>query len=102
MNTKKLKQLFEDGPNKYATAKGMGTSYQTLYKIINGADFKVSTLESIAKFYNVPVGYFFDEVEADGSSLRNKEIADYLKGQIKVLKDSLIMLGMKREDVDNL
>lgn len=92
MNTKKLKKLFEASTDKYGDAKKMGTTYQTLTNIINkGTDIRVSTLEGIAKFYGVPVGYFFDEVEADG---RQKELLEIerLKGQVKGLKEAIRIL----------
>lgn len=94
MNTKKLSKLFEASTDKYGDARKMGTSYQTIQNILDGSDLKVSTLEGIAKFYNVPVGYFFDEAEADGRSAHEVEIAK-LKGQIKGLKDAIRELGYK-------
>ena len=92
MNTDKLKQLFSTSTNKHADAKKIGVSYNSILKILDGGDFKVSTLEMIARYYNVPVGYFFDEAEADGRSAQQLEI-EYLKGQIKGLQDALDRLG---------
>lgn len=92
MNTKRLKQLFDTSTNKHADAKKIGVSYNSILKILDGGDFKVSTLEMIARYYNVPVGYFFDEAEADGRSAQQLEI-EYLKGQIKGLQDALDRLG---------
>ena len=91
MNTKKLSKLFEASTDKYGDARKMGTTYQTITNIIDGADLKVSTLERIAKFYEVPVGYFFDEAEADGRSSHEVEIAK-LKGQVKGLKEAIRIL----------
>lgn len=86
MNYKKLAALYETEKGKYATAKQMGTTYQSIQNIIKkGSDFKISTLEKVARHYNVPVGYFFDEVEADGQQAKDVEIA-YLKGKIEVLE----------------
>lgn len=63
MNVEKLRVLFEKSTDKYADAKEMGTTYQTLYNLIyRGSICKVDLLEKIAAFYRVPVGYFFDEV----------------------------------------
>ena len=62
MNTTKLKDLFEKSSDKYADAKAIGTTYQSMYNIIyKGSICKVDLIERIAKFYGVPVGYFFDE-----------------------------------------
>jgi transcriptional regulator with XRE-family HTH domain len=94
MNIKKLSKLFEASTDKYGDARKMGTTYQNINNILQGADLKVSTLEGIAKFYNVPVGYFFDEAEADGRSSHEVEIAN-LKGQIKGLKEAIKILKNK-------
>jgi len=67
MNTFKLKQLFEKSNDKYADSKAIGTTYQTMYNIIyKDSICKVDLLEKIAKFYKVPVGYFFDEEKYNG------------------------------------
>ena len=89
MNIEKLRALFEASTDKYGDARKMGTTYQNIMKILNkGGDIKVSTLEGIAKFYGVPVGYFFDEADADGRQSHELEIEN-LKGQIKGLQDAL-------------
>lgn len=92
MNTDKLRKLYEASTDKYGDARKMGTSYQAIINIINGTDPKVSTLEKIAKYYGVPVGYFFDEAEADGRTRHEIEISE-LKGQIKGYQDALDRLG---------
>ena len=92
MNTKKLKKLYDASTDKYGDAKKMGTTYQALKNIIEkGADPKVSTIEGIAKFYGVPVGYFFDEAEACGQQKKDMEI-ERLKGQIEGLKEAVAIL----------
>ena len=98
MNTDKLRRLFEASTDKYGDAKKMGITYQTIQKIINGNDPKVSTIEKIARFYDVPVGYFFDEAEADGRQLHEIEIAR-LKGQIKGYQDALDRLGFSAQSL---
>jgi len=66
MNIFKLKQLFEKSKDKYADSKAIGTTYQTMYNIIyKDSICKVDLLEKIAKFYKVPVGYFFDDEDFD-------------------------------------
>lgn len=91
MNAKKLEKLFENCADKRKEARKMGTTYQTILNVINGADLRVSTLEGIAKYFNVPIGYFFDEASADGRAAHEVEIAN-LKGQVKGLKDSIKIL----------
>lgn len=91
MNTNKLKQLLDTCPDKRAACREMGTTYQTVLNVINGADLRVSTLEGIAKYFNVPIGYFFDEASADGRAAHEVEIAN-LKGQVKGLKDAIKIL----------
>lgn len=99
MNIKKLQQLFEASTDKYGDARKMGTTYQNIMKILDGADVRVSTLEGIARFYNVPVGYFFDEAEADGRKTHEVEIAS-LKGQIKGLKEAIKLLGYRLQGTE--
>ena len=94
MNTNRLKELYESSTDKYGDARKMGTTYQAIMNIINGADPRASTLERIAKFYDVPVGYFFDEAEADGRKSHEVVIAK-LEGQIQGLKDAIKLLGYK-------
>lgn len=95
MNRERLKKLFETSRDKRGDAKKMGTTSENVRKIIDGSDVRVSTLEGIAKFYNVPVGYFFDEAEADGRSSHEVEIAK-LKGQVQGLKEAIKILKEKR------
>lgn len=94
MNRDRLKQLFDSSQDKRHDARKMGTTAETIRNIIDGADPRASTLEAIAKFYNVPVGYFFDEAEADGRSSHEVEVAN-LKGQIAGLKDAIKILKGK-------
>lgn len=92
MNKDKLKALFEASHDKYADAKRMGTTYQTITNVLyRGADLKVGTLEKIANFYNVPVGYFFDEAEANGKKVSQAE-TERLKAKIEGLKEALKLL----------
>ena len=75
MNVEKLKELFERSNDKYSDSKQIGTTYQTMYNIIyKGSVCKVDLLWRIAKFYNVSVGYFFDEVLND--TLKNELLND--------------------------
>lgn len=108
MNINKIKALFDTSKDKYADARLMGTTYQNLTQLFrNGGDLKVSTLEGIAKFYNVPVGYFFDEADKNGKptvqksdrrSAKDLEI-ERLKGQIKGMQEAIDRLGFSLRNV---
>lgn len=99
MNIKKLQKLFEASTDKYGDAKKMGTTYQNIQNIISGkSDPKVSTIEGIAKFYGVPVGYFFDEATADGQSNHEVEIAR-LQGELKGMKEAIDQLGLSLKGI---
>ena len=92
MNTDRLKQLYETSKDKYGDARKMGTTYQTMWNIINKQrPFQTDLLERIAQFYHVPVGYFFDEAEADGSSAEQEQIKS-LQAQVEALKDVIVRL----------
>lgn len=70
MNTNKLANLI-DGKKitKSKVVKSAGISLPTLNAILDGKDFKVSNLEKIARALKLPVGYFFDDYEADNSKI---------------------------------
>jgi hypothetical protein len=88
MNIAKLKVLFEKSKDKYAEARAIGTTYQTMYNIIyKGSICKVDLLEKVANFYKIPVGYFFDE-ESDGDDkVALLSELDNLKREVKRLND---------------
>ncbi len=89
MNTKKIKDLLEKHGKKYAAAEEMGVKYMSLQNIINGKSSPTAkTLEKIARYFGVPVGYFFDEVDADGQPMKDVEIAR-LKGQVEALREMI-------------
>jgi len=92
MNTDRLKQLYETSKDKYGDARKMGTTYQTMWNIINKQrPFQTDLLERIAAFYGVPVGYFFDEADADGHN-EDKEQIKSLQAQVEALKDVIVRL----------
>lgn len=89
MNYKKLKELVEKenlSQNKAATAFGM--SAPGYKEMLENQTMKVETLEKVAKHFNVPVSWFFDE---DGNEL-NEPKADYKKNccELCLEKDKLI------------
>jgi transcriptional regulator with XRE-family HTH domain len=97
MNTGKLKDLFEKSKDKYADSKLIGTTYQTMYNIIyKDSICKVDLLEKIAKFYKVPIGYFFDEEKNDSERNRLLSELDNLKQEVGRL-NNVIVDGSKRQ-----
>ena len=89
MNVDRLKSLWEKSTDKYGDAEKIGTTYQTMYNIIyKQRPFKVGLLEKIAKFYHVPIGYFFDETDATGVAEKDRRIA-FLEGKVKALQEVL-------------
>ncbi len=89
MNIERLKALWERSSDKYVDAEKIGTTYQTMYNIIyKRRPFKVDLLEKIAKFYHVPIGYFFDETDAKGVAEKDRRIA-FLEGKVKALQETL-------------
>lgn len=61
MNINKLKLLIEkSGLSKQYIAEKCSISRPTLDNVLSGSDAKISTVESLSSFFNVPVGYFFD------------------------------------------
>ena len=89
MNVGRLIVLWEQSKDKYGDAEKIGTTYQTMYNIIyKRRPFKVDLLEKIAKFYHVPIGYFFDETDAKGVAEEDRRIA-FLEGKVKALQETL-------------
>lgn len=76
MNTKRLNDLLTDNKiSKADIVKGADISRPALDSILSGGDFKVSTLEKIAKFLKVHVGYFFDPVSEDYTATGTQGVA---------------------------
>lgn len=97
MDVERLKKLFESSTDKYGDAERMGVTYEALRRIMSGGDLKVSTLEKIARYYEKPVSYFFDEVTVDKKRERQgaKQLEiERLKGQIKGMQDAIDRLGL--------
>jgi transcriptional regulator with XRE-family HTH domain len=94
MNTGKLKVLFEKSKDKYADAKLIGTTYQTMYNILyKDSVCKVDLLEKIAKFYRVPIGYFFDEEKVDDNKEELSSELEECKKEIQRLKNTITESG---------
>ena len=66
MDVSKLKKLIEmSGLSKQAIADKCLISRPTLDNVLNGSDAKISTIENLAKFFNIPVGYLFDSLDVN-------------------------------------
>lgn len=75
MNINKLKNLVdESGLTKQMIAEKCSISRPTLDNVLGGADAKISTIESLASFFNVPVGYFFDSNNVNQSCAGNSNV----------------------------
>ena len=89
MDVSKLKKLIEmSGLSKQAIADKCLISRPTLDNVLNGSDAKISTIENLAKFFNIPVGYLFDSLDVNqtfnGDS--NVVVGRDNNGNIKVAK----------------
>ena len=91
MNISKLSKLVNDSKfSKTDICSKCGFTRPTLDNALAGADVKISTITSLAKFFNVSIGYFFDEEN-------NNELLielDKCKKEIQELKSSHIFLAV--------
>lgn len=70
MNNSRLIKLFNAGKfTKAELAKKCGISRPTVDNALNGGNIQVDTLEQLAKFFDVPVGYFFEDEQKDNNSI---------------------------------
>jgi transcriptional regulator with XRE-family HTH domain len=100
MNTEKLRTLFEKSRDKYADSKLIGTTYQTMYNIIyKDSICKIDLLEKIARFYKVPIGYFFDEEKNDSNSNDLSSELDACKKEVTRLKNIISESGKQQSYV---
>lgn len=75
MNINKLKILVDNsGLSKQSIAEKCNISRPTLDNVLGGADAKISTIESLALFFNVPVGEFFDTNNVNQSCNGNPNV----------------------------
>jgi DNA-binding Xre family transcriptional regulator len=85
MNLLKIKELAENragGLKKIA--KDIDMSEANLHRCISANKIQANDLEKISSIFNVPVGYFFDEVSKTGGST---EIINGLKQEIEKLNN---------------
>lgn len=95
MNTDRLKGLWEQSTDKYGDARKMGSTYQTMYNIIyKGSVPKVDLLERIAKFYQKPIGFFFDEATPASEEVAELEAELHdLRVKVETYENALRLLG---------
>ena len=62
LNTKKIEQIMTDAKITKATlCKDINIGRTTFDAILKGSDLRISTLEAIANYLNVKIGFLFDE-----------------------------------------
>ncbi|MDR2085814.1 MAG: helix-turn-helix domain-containing protein [Dysgonamonadaceae bacterium] len=97
MNIIKIKELAENragGLKKLA--KDIEMSEANLHRCINGNKIQANDLEKIASIFNVPVGYFFDEVSKAGD---NAELINELKQEVERLKNIIAKEDVKSSHI---
>ena len=73
MNIEKIKKLFEKTDSIANLSKEIGINRSYCYEILNGkTNIGSDILERIAKYFDVPVGYFFDEDKIIDESSKKK------------------------------
>jgi len=102
MNYKKLKELVEKenlSQNKAAVVFGMSApGYKDM---IENHTMKVDTLEKVAKHFNTPVSYFFDEQEPEvqeppaGYKTNGCKLCEEKEKRIELLEKMVAMLELK-------
>lgn len=97
MNISKLNELLNSSKlNKVQVAERCSISRTTLDNVLQGADAKISTIESLARVFKVPVGYFFDDngnnAVANGNSSVAAVNSNISVGDVAVLKERVSSL----------
>lgn len=104
MNIIRLQRLVSESKlNKVQIAEKCGFTRVTLDNALQGADVKVSTIESLAKVLNVSPAFFFEEDE-DKSIVDNlsesESIIDIYKKEIERLQSLLCKKSRKKVVVE--
>ena len=113
MNKEKLRLLFEGCPDKYVAAKEFGSTYQSVYNLLykDGTTCKVDLIERIAAYFNVPVGYFFNDEEMPSAVVAgngyvavdgNDNITNNVGADAAVLQERVSMLKRMLEEKERL
>ena len=96
LNLQKIKELSEStGISMTEVAKMLQTSPQALSKMIRENSTKVSTLEKLSEIFNVPVGYFFNEVTPPTVQAGDNSVAIAGNNNITIPHEVLVMLSDK-------
>lgn len=92
MNTDKIKILYENSIKKSKIPNEIGMSRSTFFEMMNGIGSpRVENLEKVAKYFNKPISYFFDEEIIPNQDQENK---------IKELEEELHALRKKVEEYE--
>jgi len=75
MNYEKIKKLYESSGKKQDFFEKIDIKQSTFYDILAKRNqIRVENLEKIAKYFDKPVGYFFDEPDINELNLKHSEI----------------------------
>lgn len=92
MDLNKLKLLYKTVDNKSDFYKKTELDVSTISAILNGKTLPtVPTLEKMAKYFNVPVGYFFEDYEDNLNRLLKNNIPVFKK--IQKIEDGILMFN---------
>jgi transcriptional regulator with XRE-family HTH domain len=95
MNTNRLEELIAKSKvSKQAICKQCGFTRPTLDNALAGGDIRISILKSLSDFFEVPVGYFFDE-ESSPESKREFSITESQQRTIETLSKVIESLTNK-------
>lgn len=99
-NFQKITELLQERKIlKKEFCEAVGLSYPGLTDILDRNSTKTDVLERIAEFFHVPVGYFFDEIEVDGTVSKPRGVdnpkeqdvrLEKLELEVKHLNDLLV------------
>lgn len=97
-NLKKINEILEARRiTKEELAEAVNTTSATLIRAISTNLIKCNLLEDIARYLEVPVGYFFDEVNQDGFQRRTSHAISKAAPPPLSLEDKLIDLIDRRD-----
>lgn len=64
----------ERGITKVELASSIGLTGQTIANILNGADAKISSIQKIAAYFNIPAGYLVDNSSIKQTTTGNSNV----------------------------
>lgn len=69
----KLEEIIKERKmTKVELAAKVGLTSQTIANILNGSDVKVSSIQKIAAYFNLPAGYFIDDITSPTTIVGDK------------------------------